>query len=79
MNTAYQYQSVRTDKVAENIEEYVIPECQAACKAFWDKNITTFMCSNYDEIDDTKYVLIGSKLSEENQEILQLCTCSARA
>ena len=71
MNTAYQYQSVRTDKVAENIEEYVIPECQAACKAFWDKNITTFMCSNYDEIDDTKYVLIGSKLSEENQEILE--------
>lgn len=71
MGTEYQYQYVRTDKVAENIDEYVIPECQPACKAFWDKNITTFMCSNYDELDDTKYVLIGGELSEENQEILE--------
>lgn len=67
----YEYTYVRTDKVAENINEYIIPECQQACKSFWAKNIMTFMCSNYNETDDTKYVLIGSDLSDENQKILE--------
>ena len=69
-NLKYEYGSVRTDKVAENINEYIVPECQQACKSFWSKNIMTFMCNNYNEPDDTKYVLIGSDLSEENKKIL---------
>lgn len=62
----YEYTYVPTYKVVENIDEYVIPECQEACKSFWNKNIMTFMCSNYNEMDDTKYVMVNA-LSEDNK------------
>jgi hypothetical protein len=52
--------------VVNDIEEYVIPECQEACKLLWSKNIETFMSSNYDDQD--LYILL-SKLSNENQKI----------
>ena len=66
----YAYTYVPTHLVAKNIGQYVIPECQEACKAFWNKNMFTFMCSNYDELDNTKYVLLF-QLSEENQQIMK--------
>lgn len=63
----YEYTYVPTYMVAENIEEYIIPECQEACRSFWNKNIMTFMCSNYNELSDQKYVMIN-KLSDQNKE-----------
>jgi hypothetical protein len=62
----YQHTAVDTSIVIENISEYVIPECQEACRKFWALNIDTFMCSNYD--DKNLYVLLGG-LSGENLEI----------
>ena len=67
----YQYPYVITSEVAKNIDEYVIPECQSACKSFWRKGITTCMCSSNASDETYKYILIGGKLSEKNQEILE--------
>lgn len=66
-NFSYSYVPVHI--VAQNIDEYIIPECQAACKGLWAKNLFTFMCSNRDEGDD-KYILLG-QLSTENEEIFK--------
>lgn len=63
------YPYVQTDEVAENIDEFIIPECQEACKSFWTKNIFTYMCSNRDD-GDNKYVLL-SRLSPENKAIFE--------
>ena len=63
----YEYTYVPTYMVAENMEEYIIPECQEACRSFWNKNIMTFMCSNYNELSDQKYVMIN-ELSDQNKE-----------
>lgn len=65
----FMYTAVPTHIVAENIDEYIIPECQEACRALWDKNLFTFMCSNRDE-GDRKYILLG-QLSKENEEIFK--------
>lgn len=69
-NIPYEYSYVKTSIVARNINEYVIPECQEACKSFWDKNIMTFMCSNYSDSKESTYVLMNG-LSDENKEILE--------
>ena len=66
-NFSYSYVDMET--VANNIDEYIIPECQEACKNFWAKNIFTFMCSNRDE-GELKYILLN-KLSPENEEIFK--------
>ena len=62
----YQYTNVGMEYVVNDIEEYVIPECQQACRLLWSKNIETFMSSNHQDQD--LYVLL-SKLSNENQKI----------
>ncbi len=62
----YQYSDVDLSYVLENPEEYIIPACLPACQRFWDKNIETFMVSNYE--DDHYYVLVKD-LSEENMQI----------
>ena len=64
----YQYSYVDLKYVIEDPDEYIIPECQEACKLFWDKNIETFMVSNND--DTSLYVLL-SDLSKENLEIIK--------
>lgn len=62
----YQYMHVDTEHVIDNIEEYIIPECQQACRLLWSKNIETFMTSNYEDKD--LYISFG-QLSNENQTI----------
>ena len=64
----YQYSYVGLEEVVSNIDEYIIPECQEACKALWNKNIETFMVSNRE--DDHLYVLILD-LSDENMKIMK--------
>ena len=69
-DTRYNYQYVPWHIVEENPDEYSIPECQNACKALWNNNIGTFMCSNLNELDGTKYVDINS-LSKKNIELIE--------
>ena len=69
-DTRYNYQYVPWHIVEENPDEYIIPECQNACKALWNNNIGTFMCSNLNELDDTKYVDLNS-LSKKNIELIE--------
>lgn len=64
----YNYTYVPLEYVINEPDEYIIPECIEACKAFWDKNIETFMVSNYD--DNTLYVLIMN-ISKENEDIVK--------
>ena len=64
----YNYTYVPLQYVINVPDEYIIPECIEACKAFWNKNIETFMVSNYD--DNYLYVLIIN-LSKENEEIVK--------
>lgn len=59
----YQYPSLDMQVIAEEPEEFIIPECLEACKMLWSKNIETFMCSN--EEDDNLYILVQN-LSEKN-------------
>jgi hypothetical protein len=62
----YQYTHMDVSYVAENINEYIIPECRQACKLLWDKNIFTYLCTNY----DNDYTAIAiSEFSAENQKI----------
>ena len=67
-STRYQYSYIELEDVISNPDEYIIPECQPACRAAWNKNIETFMVSNYD--DENLYVLFAN-LSFENQEIFK--------
>lgn len=62
----YNYLYMPWHVVQANIGEYVIPECQRACMALWERNIGTFMCSNRDESSDIKYIELGN-LSEDNK------------
>ena len=64
----YNYTYVPLEYVIKEPDEYIIPECIEVCKAFWDKNIETFMVSNYD--DNTLYVLIMN-ISKENEDIVK--------
>lgn len=56
----FEYTHIPWHLVAQDIDEYIIPECQEACKYLWAKNIGTFMCSNRSESDDTKYILLNN-------------------
>lgn len=65
----YQYTHEPAGKVMQNPEEYIIPECLEACKILWGKGITTFMCSNYENV--ILYVSLEEDLlSEENRQII---------
>lgn len=66
----YEYTATDVAHVIKNAEEYIIPECLEACRALWDKNIETIMCSNY-SVDDDLYIdlIDGDGLSDENKEI----------
>lgn len=64
----YQYSYVDMKEVIKNPDEYIIPECQKACQALWNKNIETFMVSNYD--DNYLYVLV-TKLSQQNEDMIE--------
>lgn len=63
----YQSRHVDTEVVINNPEEYIIPECLPACKILWDRNIETFMCSNYDT--DIDLWIDFDLVSEENVEL----------
>jgi hypothetical protein len=66
-----QYGHGNTDMeiVMNNPEEYIIPECLSACKALWEKNIFTYMVSNYD--NESFYIQISpTYLSDENMAIM---------
>lgn len=64
--TSYNYGTIGMEQVFNNIDEYIIPENQEACKLLWNKNIFTKMCNNYD--NDNSWITLGD-LSLENQEI----------
>lgn len=66
-DTRYQHPYVELEQVMANPDEYIIPACQPACRALWDKNIETFMVSNNDDKD--LYVLLAN-VSRENIAIL---------
>lgn len=63
---AYQYSVVDMKAVYDDIDEYIIPENQRACKLLWSKNIFTKMCNNYDNVDS--WITI-SLFSEENKNL----------
>ena len=68
-DTKYNHSNVYIIDVINNIDEYIIPELQEACKLLWDKNIFTFMCSNRED-GGSAYIILGS-LSDENTEIFK--------
>ncbi len=63
---AYQYSIVDMASVASDIEEFIIPENQEACKLLWSKNIFTLMCNNYD--NENSWITF-SALDESNQKL----------
>ena len=65
VDTRYQYMHVGMTTVMNDIDEYIIPELQAACKALWEKNIYTFMCSNREDVVPAYIILLP--LSDENK------------
>lgn len=65
----FNYSYVPIHYVAQNMDEYIIPENQEACRMLLDKNIFTFMSSNRED-GDYKYVQLG-KLSDENMKIIK--------
>ncbi len=69
--SAYKYSKVEMEFVVNNIDEFVIPENQEACKLLWSKNIFTIMTNNYEnEFGDHDFSWIAlSDLSEENQRV----------
>lgn len=66
-DTRYQYSYVPMPIVEANIEEYIIPELQDACKSLWARNIFTFMCSNRND-GGAAYIILEA-LSDENKVI----------
>ena len=64
----YVYGYVELEDIMTDIDEFIIPECQEACRLLWDKNIETFMVSNRD--DAYLYVFICN-LSDENINIMK--------
>lgn len=69
VDTKYQYAYVTMPEVESNIDEYIIPELQDACKSLWDRNVFTFMCSNRED-NGSAYIIL-EKLSEENKAIFE--------
>ena len=67
-NQRYQHSYVSLEYVIENPQEYIIPECMPACNHLWEKNMETFMVSNYD--NDYLYVILDN-LSDENIAIIE--------
>lgn len=67
-NQRYQHSYVFLEYVIENPQEYIIPECMPACNHLWEKNMETFMVSNYD--NDYLYVILDN-LSDENIAIIE--------
>lgn len=65
-NHAYQYSVVDIKFVMDEIDEFIIPENQEACKLLWSKNIFTVMCNNYE--NDDSWITIDT-LSLENQKL----------
>ena len=68
---AYRYSVIDIEYVMKDIDEYIIPENQAACKLLWSKNIFTIMSNNYENEHgdcDFSWIALGD-LSEENQEL----------
>ncbi len=63
---AYQYSVVDMEEVANDIEEFIIPENQEACKLLWSKNIFTRMCNNYE--NDNSWITF-SMLDEDNKRL----------
>ena len=68
-NKRYNYTEVSMETVESDIDEYIIPELQEACKILWSKNIFTFMCSNRED-QNMAYILYLT-LSDENNKILE--------
>lgn len=62
--------NVYQDVVELDPERYIIKECIPACKILWDKNIYTFMCSDYE--NESAWIEIDlDNLSEDNLSILE--------
>ena len=68
-DTKYEYCYVSMPEVEANIDEYIIPELQEACKSLWKRNVFTFMCSNRND-GGSAYIILES-LSPENKEIFE--------
>lgn len=71
----FNYAGLSIDKIINNPDEYIVPECQEACKKFWNMNIFTASCSNRREYKDKsgnikKYIMV-SHLSDENKKIFE--------
>lgn len=68
---AYKYSVIGIEYVMEDIDEFIIPENQEACRLLWSKNIFTLMTNNYEnEHGDCDFSWIAlCQLSEENQAI----------
>lgn len=71
----FNYVGFSIDKIINNPDEYIVPECQEACKKFWDMNIFTASCSNRRETINEdgsikKYIMV-SHLSDENKKIFE--------
>ena len=70
ISSKYQYSAVPIEEVVLNIDEYIIPELQEACKYLWNRNLYTYMCSNRDD-DGAAYIVLEKTLSKENQSIFE--------
>ena len=71
----FNYAGLSIDKIINNPDEYIVPECLEACKKFWNMNIFTASCSNRREYKDKygnikKYIMV-SHLSDENRKIFE--------
>ena len=60
----FNYAGFSIDKIINNPDEYIVPECLEACKKFWDMNIFTASCSNRREIINEdgsirKYIMVS--------------------
>ncbi len=68
-STLYQYEHVPVSEVSKQIDRFIIPELQNACRSLWQRNIFTFMCSNQED-GKNKYIVL-SDLSQENEDIFK--------
>ena len=72
---SFNYAGLSIDKIVDNPDEYIVPECLEACKKFWNMNIFTASCSNRRESKNEdgsikKYIMV-SNLSDENKKIFE--------
>ncbi len=68
VDTKYQHTAEPMEKVEQNIEEYIIPELQEACKILWSKNIFTLMVSNRNDGGST-YIYLNGGVTGKNIDI----------